>query len=189
MAQLSNDQLAFLKHHKIPLSDMFDVEGRPQKEYGPLMKTLGKKFAYGTTPCRNAGHSLRARDGHCIECWPKNISYAYRSGRPNYIYLARSKKSDLVKVGVTNSTSKRKTYLNSDGYGGATDWEIIFEKNIPAAGYVEHEVHSRLSGKKYVTTYQKQGETVSTNELFKCPVNEALRVLQKCITDFEQVPS
>jgi len=65
MTELTAGQLQFLAHHEIPMSALFDAAGMGRTEYHDVMKELGKFVAVGVTPCRESGHTLRQRSGHC----------------------------------------------------------------------------------------------------------------------------
>ena len=65
VAQLTDEQLAFLDRHDVPLDRVFDATGMSPDEYKPLMSGGREWVAYGVSPCRAEGHTLRTRGGHC----------------------------------------------------------------------------------------------------------------------------
>ena len=77
MTELTEEQLAYLQNHKVSLGSVFDATGLGRKDYSAKMKALGKAVAYGVTPCKKAGHTLRSRSGGCIQCSAVSESKAY----------------------------------------------------------------------------------------------------------------
>ena len=70
LTELTEEQLAYLQKHKVPLGSVFDATGLGRRNYSAKMKALGKAVAYGVTPCKKAGHTLRSRSGGCIQFSP-----------------------------------------------------------------------------------------------------------------------
>ena len=107
MADLTRDQIDFLYSQEIPLSHVFDATGMRKVDYAKVMKDAGFSFAYGTTPCAKGGHSLRTRQGHCIQCSTSVISYQTRYRAPGYVYIAGSPGARLLKIGTTDELDRR----------------------------------------------------------------------------------
>ena len=99
--KLSRDQLAFLKRHKIPADRVFNATGMATVAYKAEMKLLEAWVAFGVTPCSEAGHTLRTRAGHCVQCKPARLSYLMRFDQAGDIYVAVSTSGAMVKVGTS----------------------------------------------------------------------------------------
>ena len=50
MTKLTQDQIDFLRNHRIPLSNVYDATGMSRKQCQEEMKKLGMLFAIGVTP-------------------------------------------------------------------------------------------------------------------------------------------
>lgn len=182
MAVLSPEQRAFLHSQKILMRDLFDASGLKKQEYQALMKELGQLFAYGVSPCQSAGHTLRSRSGHCIQCDTKIIAFSRRNSDAGTVYIAGSTSSQLLKVGYTNDRQRRATYLCNEKYGGASDWEILAWVNLSRnAGRVEFDIHEALKNKSASGYYMKEGKQVSCYELFRCSYLDAKKALMASI--------
>ena len=145
MARLSRDQLAFLKRHKIPADRVFNATGMATVAYKAEMKLLEAWVAFGVTPCSEAGHTLRTRAGHCVQCSPANLSYLMRFDKAGDIYIAVSARGAMVKVGTAQWAEDRVLQLNSYCYGGQSDWVLRFKDRVAIAGRVEAEAHAKLA--------------------------------------------
>jgi len=103
MAQLTKEQLDFLKSQGVPLSKVFDATGMGPSKYSTVMKDLGMVVAYGVTPCGKAGHRLKTRSGHCVQCKTANLAFQARFDDPGEVYVARSAKQNILKVGTSST--------------------------------------------------------------------------------------
>lgn len=178
MAALSDEQRRFLKEQNIPLSIVYDASGLSRASYQSIMRDLGMEFAYGVTPCKRSGHSLRTRAGDCIQCDTSKIAYQLRHNESGFVYVAYSRSAKLLKIGVANNIQERLRNLNSQGYGGIKDWEMAFYKEYSEAGKVEMQVHNLLAQYQTVKTYFKTGSHVECRELFNCDVGIAVNFIK-----------
>jgi hypothetical protein len=144
---------------------VFDATGLSKSRYEPIMKELEKSFAYGVTPCRAAGHTLRSRAGHCIQCNTACIAFQKRHQKDGYIYIAGSVSSRMIKIGVTGDIQNRRASLNQKLYGGANDWEILLSAHIGNAGRIESDAHKALSVFSTEGTYISEGRVTECYEL------------------------
>jgi hypothetical protein len=181
MAKLTQAQRAFLISHHIPPSVVFDATGLSKSKYSPLMKELEKSFAYGVTPCRAAGHTLRSRAGHCIQCGTANIAFQMNYNKGAIIYIAGSFSSRLIKIGITNDVQQRLSLLKHYSYGRADDWEILLWARVPNAGRIEADAHGALSGFSIEGTYLREGRETECYELFRCSYKVARDALTKLL--------
>jgi hypothetical protein len=181
MAKFSEAEKAFLKFHKIPLSDVMDVEGMRPREYEPLMKEKGLNFCIGATKCRKSGHRIRSRSGKCIQCHTSAISYMLRWGKGGIVYLAYSNSALVAKIGITSDIDKRLGSLISESYGNITDWEMFYSQKVSNAAQVEDKILSLLDKFKDERKFDKNGKIATATECFKCPRELALETMDRCI--------
>jgi hypothetical protein len=142
----------------------------------------GAKVTYGYTPHFKCGYCLKTPSGNCIVCESKNLAYSKNHNDGGYIYIARSLKSQLVKVGSTSNIKKRVTVLNADRYGSQTDWEIVHFMHVEKKrGVIETEVQNLLKENYVISHYFKNGIKQSTYEVFDCSVMKALSLLEEVV--------
>src|SRR5260370_12836633 len=156
MAKPSGEELAFVKRHGIPLSQVFDATGMPNERYKKLMRELGMVVAIGVTPCALVRHTLRTRYGHCVQCGTHNLAFLKRFDEAGDVYVARSKSSALTKIGTANDAAERARSLNNFGYGGSNDWNIKFVRRCDKAGRVEVIAHQALERFSASRAYEEQ---------------------------------
>ncbi len=175
MSQLSAEQLAFLKSQGISLSLVVDAGHLSKSAREAFMNESGHKFYYGGSPCKAAGHTLRSKAGHCIQCDTSKIAYQLRSSAAGYVYLAHSERNGFIKVGFSEvDPDGRVTWLQSSSYGGVNDWDIKRSVRIlKDAGKCEFEIHGALEKWRKPIVYQKNGEAVECREIFVCPLVDA----------------
>lgn len=167
--KLTKEQEAFLESQGIPLSAAFDASSMPKSVYSQVMKKLGKLVAFGVTPCDRAGHTLRTRHGHCIQCGTHHLAFIQRYSESGVIYVAHSASKKLTKVGVTGDVSERIKMLNSYGYAGVNDWRVWYQRGMENnAGRVENFIHNKLLKYKISVNYEKEGRLVECQEVFDC---------------------
>jgi hypothetical protein len=157
MAQLTREQLAFLKSQKISLSMVFDASGLSTAQRLCAMKALDKKFYYGGAVCVKGGHTLRTKPGHCLQCDTSKIAFQLRSADPGFVYLTYSVSTRRVKVGVSKEHPQdRGLTLRNEGYGGIRDWDVkairYLEKD---AGRTEFAIHELLEPFREPRNYEK----------------------------------
>ena len=145
MAKLTEHQNRFLRSHKISPSELFDASGMRTRDYTSFMKGTRLHFAFGVTPCKEGGHTIRTKNGHCVQCEPDKISYLRRHHLVADVYIAGSHKHRLIKIGSSTDPHERLSKLNDVRYGGASDWEILAAAKTDNAGKVESNVHHRCA--------------------------------------------
>jgi hypothetical protein len=183
MTKLTPAQRAFLVSHHIPPSMIFDATGLSSSKYAPVMRELGKNFAFGVTPCRKGSHTLRSRAGHCIQCNTATIAFQMRHEQAAIIYIAGSDSSRLIKIGITNDLQNRLTNLNHYSYGRADDWEILLWARVSNAGRIEADTHRALSDFSIEGTYFREGREAECYELFRCSYEMARDVLAELLPE------
>lgn len=161
---LTRKERAFLRHHKIDESSLFDARRYSSKGWGNIARDLNLEFGVGAT-CKD-GHRIRARSGHCVVCSPKNIGYMKRETQPGYVYIASSRAGRIHKVGSTVDYRDREARLQREAPAGFTDWIIVAWFASPEAQRDERKLQSALSEYRIAATYQKSTGTVNSRELF-----------------------
>lgn len=178
MTKLSSSQLDFLSHHRIPLSEVFDATGIPKKKYQALMRQAKKHIAIGVSPCAKADHTMRTRSGHCIQCNPANIAFQLRSDADGTIYLAGSQSEELLKIGFSKNINNREYQINTNFYGGANDWEMIFWIEVDQAGTIEIDIHKVMHKFSVPGTYFSNNVEIDCYELYKCNASVARNAIK-----------
>jgi hypothetical protein len=174
MARLTSEQQRFLNDQRVPLSRVFDATGMTQSQYTTAMKALEFDVAIGVKPCAKAGHTLRTRYGHCVQCGTHNLAFLKRYDDPGDVYVASSSSTGLVKIGTSKSASQRISMLSGEGYGGGSDWSLRFHSYCQRAGRVEFIAQRKLQHIRRNASYLKAGFLVECQELFECPVDLAM---------------
>lgn len=175
---MDKDLIKFLEHHKIECSDVIDAEGRSVSEIRELMKERDILFAYNTTPCEKAGHTIRDRNSHCIMCDTTAIAFMKRTRVTGFVYIAGSLSRNFIKVGMTTeSIDKRISKLNSRKVGNTADWVAIKIIKCDHANIVELGIHERLG--KYSVTGEVSNDDTESTEIFRCSYQKANEVVEK----------
>ena len=183
MEVLTKEQIEFLSTQKISLGVVFNAEGLTAKETKSQMETLDMRFAYGVTPCRKMGHTLRSLAGDCIQCNTHVIAFTNRYFDTGFIYVSISSSKELLKIGCTNNVENRTSGLNNLSYGGINDWEIIFYDEVENAGKIEFDIQKKLSKFFYPVIYLRNGMTVNCREIFKCDKNYVVETVKNLIDE------
>ena len=181
MATLSIEQQVFLEQQGIALSRVFNASGMPKPSYQQAMSDLGMIVAYGVSPCKKAGHTLRTKAGHCIQCNTAVLAFVMRYDDRGEVYVAHSSQVSLTKIGVANTHQERLRTLNSQGYGGATDWSVHYCRELDRAGRVEFMAQQALNQYRVSRPYVRTGQTVDCQELFDCPVALAVEAVKNAV--------
>ncbi len=187
MAELTQEQLRFLRSHKIQRSDVFDGTGMTQGGYQKAMKDLEKSFVYGVTPCLKEGHTLRTKAGHCIQCDVRKIAFQLRSKTKAHVYIAGSYKLKLIKVGSSIDIDDRLRKLNEYKYGGASDWKMLASAYQDKAGRIENYIHDKLKQYSVEGSYVREGQQQQCYELFQCNFDDAFKPLKAIAGKFVRI--
>jgi T5orf172 domain len=142
------------------------------------MSSLQQWVAYGVSPCREAGHELRVRSGHCVQCKPANLSYLRRYDEDGEVYVAGSASGRVVKVGTSANSEERVGHLNSYVYGGQSDWQRLFVTRVQNAGRVEADAQQALAAHAAIGQYFKDGAYIECRELFACSSGVAIAAVK-----------
>ncbi|WP_213778530.1 GIY-YIG nuclease family protein [Caballeronia sp. dw_276] len=181
MTVLTNEQRAFLEHHKIPLSWVFDAANLKKAEYQEAMRELDMLIAVGTSACKAAGHRMRTRAGHCAQCNPATLAFMRRNDAPGYVYIAAPANGAIVKVGSSQNPTQRMDTLNAFEYGGYRDWRLQFSEKCERAGNIEFNAHRMLSQYATPGIYRRGSVQVNCQELFACGLADAIAIVKAAL--------
>lgn len=188
MATLTVDQIAFLHSHKINPDDLFDASGTTPAERKAAMAAQGKRFYFGGSQCEAAGHTLRVKAGHCIQCNTKMISFGTRFSKASKLYVAGSLQGRCVKIGLAADPAERQVHLRSECYGGLDDWKILaITERVNEAGRVESLAQASLMQHRKQVSYQKGGTEYVSREMFSCSFPEACMALAEVLPSAAQL--
>jgi hypothetical protein len=175
------EQLDFLVAKGVPLSKVFDATGMSKSEYHDAMKPLDYWLAYGVTPCREHGHRLRTRAGHCAQCDPAKISFIARHDKAAQLYVAHSQRRHYTKVGSAADADERVRSLNTHQYGRIDDWKLVYKVSCERAGNMEFLVHKALS-EHYLPRRNSEGaNSLQSQELFACEPAAAVEAVKTAL--------
>jgi hypothetical protein len=145
------------------------------------MEADEKFFAYNVSPCAKAGHRLRTRSGHCIQCSPAAIGFTKRDYSEGHVYIAASPIGRLFKVGTTADLDRRKSQLNDWRYGRQFDWQMVASVRTENAGRIEGNAHGRLARFAVAGDYIRGGRRQRCYELFRCDFSDARDAVQAAL--------
>lgn len=170
---------SFLHKYKILDSLVLDGTGMEKSEIVEIMNEKGYLVVVGITPCyRN--HSIRKKSWHCVECKPDGLIYQGRYTKKSTIYIAESKSTKLIKIGIGDNSFERVKQLNYYRYAGISDWTHAFGMLCNKAGRLEYDLHTALSKHKVADKYYfKNGSEINCQEVFDCTLYEAKLALEK----------
>lgn len=164
---LRKDEIDFLKEHDLTKDDVFDWRGLNSTYRQAAIKNSGKSIALGIE-CRKSGHRLKTRAGHCVQCDSSKLSFQSRKRIQSIIYAAYSKSCKYFKVGISQDLEARFRNLNSECYGGASDWGLYMAVETKNAGKAESEIHRILQYKCVSEKYKKGDKLQISKEIFYC---------------------
>ncbi len=164
---LTQEQEDFIQFHKIDYNEIFDATWIRQKDYKIIMKQYNKKFAIWVTPCKN-WHTFRTRHWQCIQCDTSKIAYLKRSDKLAYVYVAKSKKQEILKIWYSEDVDDRLNHLNKDSYAWINDWIILYKCKYNNALKVENFLHTQLSKYHSKINYNHYWRDIWCYETFYC---------------------
>lgn len=179
---LTDEEMQFLAKHGLSTSDIFDARGMSAADWKRGAKELGKNFVLGSR-CGRAGHRLRTRAGHCIQCDTSKIAYISRQTKSGYVYIAGSIRKKLIKIGGTESIDDRERTLNNESYARAYDWEILSFVRVDKYGDTEGKILKLLAPYQIWVSYPKEGKLQESNETFQCSFTVAKNALDEVMKD------
>jgi hypothetical protein len=101
-----------------------------------------------------------------------------------FVYISASRNLQLIKIGWTKSSNREKS-MNKDGYGGATDWLLLYERRFKNSGTVEQNAHGFLGKFRVRQDYVRlsHGYTVQAKELFCCNYADAYEAIEQTLQE------
>jgi hypothetical protein len=101
---LTDSERCFLASQGLGTDDVMDVRGIPQSLWFQQIEEEGKPVVLGSR-CKAAGHRLRSRRGHCIQCDTSKLGYQAHYAEERYVYIAGSRSARLIKIGNCRNTA------------------------------------------------------------------------------------
>lgn len=182
--KFSDEELSFLKLHRIEKSDVFDGTGISTKDRKAHSKESGQNFLLGA-PCKKGGHRLKTPNSDCIQCNPAVIEYKRRHRSRMTFYITHTSSGGLSKIGITQDITDRHRQLNAQSYGGFKDWKIFFQFEAERAGELEAETFKLLEHKQASGYYFKDGKDQQAKEMLRIEPNILLRTVVKIANDLK----
>ncbi len=173
---LTHAELVFLTSQGLTDADVLDGRRMSKEQARLVAKDRDLAVVLGAA-CAKAGHRLRTRSGHCVQCDTAKLGYQKRHLEPKDLYIAFSRRAGLIKIGSSNSVDVRINKINFEGVGGATDWKLIFRIPAREGQRLETEVQALLSEHLMPTSYIKDGRQRNSRECFKCSAAQALEAV------------
>lgn len=178
--------LEFIEYHKIDKYDIIDANGQSISDIKDDMKKNDILFAYNTTPCGNAGHTIRDRHSHCIVCNTAHIAFMKRTKETGYVYVAGSIIKNYIKVGMTTEDpEKRIGKLNSRKVGNTNDWVVIKAVKCDYANQVEIGIQQQLL--KYKVDGDIYDGDTESSEIYRCKYDKANDIFESYLEEKEVI--
>ena len=162
---LSAGDLAYLRHHNIAPTDVFDARAMCRDEWIAYGRKHGLNFIVGAR-CKKGGHRLRTRSGHCIQCNPQAIKHQKSHRKPGEVYIAWSKRGGLIKIGSAEDAAYRITLLNDERYAEQSDWERVAFFTSAEAQATENSIQTELLAFQAMGFRRRDGS--KSREVFHC---------------------
>ena len=183
---LGIEEIEFCENNDIDCWQIFDADSLKRSEWSEVIKSdRDYRLVCNTTPCKEYGHTLRTRSGHCVICnlisWRKQEDY-HKSGA---IYIAYSDELGLIKIGCTKSPNahRRIESLNSTGYAGVDDWVLEKSYSVDDVGVAETELHNNLKFCQEFITYTREDnyDVETAKEIFDIEVEDAIKIAEELL--------
>jgi len=178
--KLTKDQKVFLKEFNISFDEVFDAKYYSSSEWKSFVKNSHYKVVISVTPCRDYGHVMRTKGGHCAMCNPRNLRFQARHNLENEIYVMFSPSTKLIKVGIAECSQTRKDSLNAMGYGTISDWEVQFWSRIAIAGKMENLVYQQFKKYHFPIQHDLENSNVA-NEIYNCSPKKVIKFIKDAI--------
>jgi hypothetical protein len=174
--RLTKNELNFLYGISRTEDDVFDGRAFSQAGWKQYAKEAGKDIVLGGR-CRKAGHRLRTRGGHCVQCDPKKLAFTARFSSRGQVYIAGSLNGRLIKLGSCGDWEQRLRQLCAERYGGYGDWRLLHSVVVNNMGEVENRIGRKLWRYSVSRPYQKDGLPQVATELYSCSYSQAAKAL------------
>jgi hypothetical protein len=101
---------------------------------------------------------------------------------PGFLYIALSPSTKLLKIGITEHPTKgRGARLSTEGYGGLSDWTMLYRRKFKDAGRIEYNVKTSLFAYKTSLPFTRKGLDTrkrKATELFNCDYSLAKQAIE-----------
>jgi len=181
MSLFTENELRFLSKYNFSENEVYDGRYETKTSREASAKAAGKTLVLTSVPCRQMGHRIRTRKGHCAQCKPTNIAFTARETASGNVYIAGSLSGRVIKIGVTTDIPRRERQLRTQGYGGFSDWIVLIHVEVNDAGAVERAVSANIKGKRINNGYFKDGLEQMAIEVIQCSFSEAFKALADSI--------
>lgn len=177
----SSDELYWLTLHGFSTDDVYDGRWQSQQRRRRGAKAAGKTLILSSIPCRAAGHRLRTRSHHCVQCNTVPLGFQQRYNAPGYVYIAGSLSGRAIKFGTAVDITQRENQLRKECHAGLDDWEVLFFIKVDQAGRVEDEASKRTPGKRVYRNYFKDNVAQTAIEVFEGSFSDALTAITEVV--------
>lgn len=177
MATLTPEQTDFLKSHHIPLDKTFDASGLSNKEYKAKMKENGTLVAFGVVPCKEKGHTLRNKQGNCIQCNPQAIASLKRQATTGDVFIAVSLGELVSKIGVVEDASDIANQMNQEHHAGINDWQVALVGHTESIGQMENHLQQRLADRQIPKKLTADSKTTKASGVYDIDIHDAIETL------------
>jgi len=178
----TTSELVFLTNQGLGPEDVMDVRPYTQSYWFKEIERQDKTIALGS-PCKKAGHRLRSRRAHCVQCDTSKLGYQRNYSEKKYLYIAGSLSTQLIKIGNCRNLLQRETQMRSERYGDTRDWEILFFLEVDRAGAIEDTARSRLQRYIVPRSYWKDGGEQIATELLRCSYSRAIQAVREALPE------
>ena len=173
MNNLIEGHREFLDKFKILDSLVLNGTGMEKSLIVETMKNEGYLVVVGVDACYQ-NHSIRKKSWHCVECDPKRLNFQGKFNKKSTVYIAESKISKLIKIGIGENPLERVKQHNYYKYAGISDWTLAVSMQCEGAGRVEYDSHTALSVHKVSDKYYYKNCTkIYCQEVFDCTLLDA----------------
>jgi hypothetical protein len=186
MATLTPEQTDFLKSHHIAMDKTFDASGLSTKEYKAKMKEGGTLVAYGVPPC-DKGHTLRNKQGNCLQCSPHAVASIKRQATAGDIYIAASTSQGLLKISTANDATDIADTLNTQQHAGISDWQTVLIGQVDSIGQAENHLQQLLSDRQVPKKLVLNGKTTKASQIYAMDIDEAIDTLNELKFSLTQI--
>lgn len=181
---LTKGEILWLAQHGFSADDVYDGRWESQRQRRKGAKAAGKALVLGS-PCGAAGHRLRTRSHHCVQCNIANLGFQNRYNSHGYVYIAGSRSGRVIKLGIARDIMQRESQLRNERHAGLGDWEVLFFIAVDQAGRVENEASKKVKGRRVSAEYLKDGAPQTATEILEASYTSALEAVAETVGGFE----
>ena len=181
-SDLTREEIAFLIHHGFQQDEIYDARLHRVAVWQAKAKEMGFVLVLGS-PCKKAGHRIRTRANHCVQCDTSKIAYVTRHNLPGYVYIAATVNGALFKIGSAIDIEQRERNLRNHCYGGFADWTIVATAKVENRGQTEQNALRGLKDFFLERPYNKDGKEQIAREMMRAPLSKVLMSFSASIRD------